>query len=591
MSDRPPENPELEAAFARGPATPAAMAPQDTSLSPALTTALSNVSKPPADGAPQITPSQGGAVAQSEKTPISKPPLDPRPYAWLNNNMPKWRAVIDQTADAVGVSPERLAWHAYKENGFKFENAPRGAAGEDGVMQILPSTGKMYSHNGRLDPRNPHDNIMMGALYIRDLDSRYGKDSVLSVARYNGSGEKALAYGKSAFPGAEFNDKELLANARGMSSSPQKLTAAARSGPDSFIRHIAQTAPKGATMSDGWRMAEGMLVEAFIRKGDIAGAQHARDLVLQMSHAGSIQHLMKAHQALSAGDGITAANELARSHAFFPDGTMGRFRSDGRGVYAERIDESDPSRRLGPSIPVTPEGIAGLLNITRDPKQYLKTLNEQQKLTSDMRLKEQHGQYYADTITQRDRAAAMQQDTTLTVAGQRDQSANARALLGSQDKELDRQAAMARTQVQVGAKAAPTSDLLGRTIDKEVTERYGLEDNTLSGEQRATASELYKGARRGGATPVTADSVARGLMDQSLGLVPLTDGNYGAVKKGDPQRRVIQLIPKEYGSRFAPPAQATPTPIGSAVMAQPANSGAVPARPPIDRSSAMPMGY
>ena len=39
----------------------------------------------------------------------------------------------------------------------------------------------------------------------------------------------------------------------------------------------------------------------------------------------------------------------------FPDGTIGRFRTNRKQVYAERLDEHDPSQPIGESFKVTPK--------------------------------------------------------------------------------------------------------------------------------------------------------------------------------------------------------------------------------------------
>ena len=69
-----------------------------------------------------------------------------------------------------------------------------------GLMQIMPGTWKELRarHGLGTDPYDPHDNILAGAAYIRELHDRYGTPGFL--AAYNagpGRYERYLATGRS----------------------------------------------------------------------------------------------------------------------------------------------------------------------------------------------------------------------------------------------------------------------------------------------------------------------------------------------------------------------------------------------------------
>jgi len=75
--------------------------------------------------------------------------------------------------------------------------SPKGAMG---LMQIMPSTWTLLRVRLRLgdDPYDPHDNILAGAAYLRELHDRYGSPGFL--AAYNagpGRYENHLATGRS----------------------------------------------------------------------------------------------------------------------------------------------------------------------------------------------------------------------------------------------------------------------------------------------------------------------------------------------------------------------------------------------------------
>lgn len=522
--------------------------------------------------------SEGAAaeVAQSERTPQNvKPPIDPRPYAWFAKNDPTIKSWIDEAAEATGVNPHRLAAHKWAESG-KSRTSPRGAAGEIGIMQFMPTTWRSVDPDGEYNPADGQKAMMLAGVFINQLDGRYGKDTPASVARYNGSGPKARAYARrilgDSVPDSAFNVGESKVTLKGMMK-------AAGQGADDALRYVVQATPPNMTMTDKWRNVEAMLVGAFIRKGDMNGAQHARDFVLQMSHAGTNQYLMAAHQALSRGDGVGAAQYLAKSHAFFPDGTMGRFKSDGRNVFAERIDEDDPSRSLG-QFPVTADAVAGMLNQTRDPQQYLKTLNEQQKSAAQARMHQLHGDYYAAKPgLDRERMA-----NQAAISEARNESANARAVVRAQSSALDRDARIEAAHIRAGSRNQTSA------IDKESAATYDTTMNPdMTPEQAATLSGYYTAARAGGASPAEAKYIASGLSDRTMSLVQLHSGKYGVVKTGD-STRIIGYLPKEYGDKFAPPKQPAQQPT-QPVAAPPTALGGAPARVPVDQSSAMPARY
>lgn len=524
-------------------------------------------------------PQQALATAQSEPTPqIQKPPIDPRPYALASQKSPQVQEWIDRAAQATGVSPDRIAAHMWAESRMN-PNAPRGADGEIGPMQMLPSTAANYTAHGRLDPFNPEDNVLMSALYMRDLDNKYGKDSFASVAHYNGSGPAAATYARGIMPTAP-QSAELDLHAKPGSMTPQGLVqAGSQGGPDAFFRYAVQTAPAGMPTSDVWRQAEATLVGAMIERGDIAGAQHARDFVLQMSHAGANQNLMGAQQMLAAGNGTAAAQLLAKAHTFFPDGTIGRFRTDGKNVWAETVDENNPSMKLGPSFQVTPDAIAGMLNQTTDPQKYLQTLTAQQKAAAEARLALLHGDYYA-TGNQR---AAMREEGQLGAAAIRGQSLE--------------NAATIRANAAAGKPNNALNNAATKYADTALSDITNPANEGLELGEKAKIAGVIQEMMKNGATGLEAEHVGRGLHDKTLALLRGADGNYGVVSKDSPNKP-LYILPKEVGDKLT--GQQTPqgSPIGAgagspaAMMMGGSNlagAGGTPqAALPVQQSSAVP---
>jgi len=85
---------------------------------------------------------------------------------------------IVAAAQAAGIDPKLALEVANRESGLN-QNA-RGAAGEIGVFQLLPSTAASLG----VDPSDVNRNIEGGVRYLAQLLSRYG-DPAAALAAYN----------------------------------------------------------------------------------------------------------------------------------------------------------------------------------------------------------------------------------------------------------------------------------------------------------------------------------------------------------------------------------------------------------------------
>ena len=367
---------------APAPAQPQGQTPvqgyQPAGQSPAPASAPTSANAPQPAAAPsQAVQTQPAPAAQSEATPpANRPLLDPRPYAKLAEEAPQYRAMVDQVAQETGVSPQRLAWHWYREGGFHTQ-VPDGKAGEQGPLQVLPSTARTVDPKGNLDPHDLQSSLRLAGRYIGQMDAKFGQDTPASVMAYQGGPgsvqamaanparaeidhPNTVAYGRAAFPGFQINGSHA---SKGIDIDPKNLVDAnTQGGPDGALRYLSQVSQQsGMPMTDVMKSAESALVAQAAARGDIAGMQHAKDYFLQMSHAGANSNLMAAHQALSAGDSQSAAGYLAKAHAFFPDGSYGKFGIDAKGnLYGQRFDEHNPGNPLGQAFQVKPQDIAGM---------------------------------------------------------------------------------------------------------------------------------------------------------------------------------------------------------------------------------------
>ena len=127
-----------------------------------------------AEPAPQMIPRQGGAVAD--------------PFA----------AFIAEASQRFGVPASWIpAVMRVESAGDVHALSPKGAMG---LMQIMPETWAILQARYSLgaNPYDPHDNILAGAAYLRELYDRYGAPGLLAAyntgpARY----EDHLASGRS----------------------------------------------------------------------------------------------------------------------------------------------------------------------------------------------------------------------------------------------------------------------------------------------------------------------------------------------------------------------------------------------------------
>ncbi|MGY4430908.1 hypothetical protein ACVWWO_003385 [Bradyrhizobium sp. F1.13.1] len=119
-------------------------------------------------------PSAGSAEAESRAQAARFPNLLPRvAYA----------AFVTEASHRFAI-PERWirAVMQAESGGNAHAKSPRGAIG---LMQIMPATWVELSvrHDLGIDPFDPHDNIMAGAAYLRQMLDRFGSEGVL--AAYN----------------------------------------------------------------------------------------------------------------------------------------------------------------------------------------------------------------------------------------------------------------------------------------------------------------------------------------------------------------------------------------------------------------------
>jgi hypothetical protein len=90
-----------------------------------------------------------------------------------------WQPFIEEAASRFDLPSRWLAAVIHAESAgcdFMDGRPTTSAAGAMGLMQLMPSTWELFKQRLNLgrDPYDPHDNILAGAAYLRELYDRYG---------------------------------------------------------------------------------------------------------------------------------------------------------------------------------------------------------------------------------------------------------------------------------------------------------------------------------------------------------------------------------------------------------------------------------
>jgi soluble lytic murein transglycosylase-like protein len=505
-----------------------------------------------------------GTQTQSEKTPVvAQPNYTTMPYRALSQR-PELKSLVDKVAEEEHISPDRLALHWYLESGLR-TSSPESSAGARGIMQLIPSTEKMMNRDGKWDNNTVEGSLHLGARYINYLDSHLGKDTVSSVAGYFAGPENVGRLSGDKFESAKHDMPRTwdylnkayghTDNINGSMFTEYKpgdwqtlVKAGVQGGPEGMLQALVATGPKGMQMSDLWRRAQITLTTAALMRGDYAGAQHAQDFVAQMSQQGASANLMAADKALLAGDTQGASQFLAKAHAFFPDGTYGRFGHDDKGnLYGERFDELT-GKSMGKPFQITHEALAAQLITTQNPNEYLKLVTEQQKAASEIRKNDLYGPVEAAKLGIESRKVDVSER-------QVEETAKLRQAQQAETKEYRERTAQDREDAATARQE--------HAVDIEASHFYGPDNEdaaALTPKQRAGSSQLYRGLRlspqQGGGTMSgnAANEVSNTVMKDpsKYTLEKKTEGGVEGYRLVDKDGVVHGYLSGPHGAALAP---------------------------------------
>ncbi len=187
----------------------------------------------------------GAAHAEQGSSATRRPnDLSLRPFA----------AFVTEASRRFGVPEHWIRGVMHVESSAK--QRARSSKGAMGLMQIMPKTWTELQVRHRLgaDPYDPHDNILAGTAYIRELHDRYGVPGFL--AAYNagpGRYERHLATGRP-LPDETQGYVSRLALAIESKQTGAKITAVAKSstlaGSPLFVVRIGSNSTAGRPLPD-----------------------------------------------------------------------------------------------------------------------------------------------------------------------------------------------------------------------------------------------------------------------------------------------------------------------------------------------------
>jgi len=528
-------------------------------------------------GAPG-TPTSATRSRSREEYPdaTAKASISPRFLVELEKSDPALHDGIIQAATAAGIGSwdyANLVYAASKGDPNYNEKGRVGLAGltEADIARYQKERPELFRdrQGNPISAEDPHTNLIVGALKYRETRDMYGARTPSSIAAYyldpgrvnelsRMTRQEQLRHlpaeaqtfvregiDPDAKPGSAPQALRLTdAGTLTPTATAQAAIQASKSGNvGGFFSYMVNNVPRGMTPNDSWRAIENSMVSAFMRTGDVEGAQRAREMIFQMSHVGSNQALMSAYKMMELGDNEGAARQLAMGYFAAPDGGLAQFHVTPKGIIGQRYNE-DTRKPTGAPFEVTKEKLLGMMNITRDPQAFMKTVRESQKTNAEIADKEADAHYKRNLLPSLERRADQSAET---------QTLHYRAVLAG--------------KAAPGAGAGKVDPRVAH-IDSQVEKFFGLQDLTGNKTEMTPALaqqiDLFKDMmlnndRMGGGV---SKDIAVDLTTRSKGgrfKVEAANDGGGLVVDRATNRPVAYLSPYA-AQRFAPAAPPAPPP-------------------------------
>jgi len=129
-----------------------------------------------------------------------------RPPEWAGPEADPWIETVQRAATFYQLPPE-LLWAVIKVES-NFRDQAVSPAGAIGLMQLMPSTARAI---GLRNARDPVQNILGGAYYLRNLANRFEGDLYFTLAAYNaGPGAVQRYRGVPPYPETQSYVRQVL---------------------------------------------------------------------------------------------------------------------------------------------------------------------------------------------------------------------------------------------------------------------------------------------------------------------------------------------------------------------------------------------
>lgn len=194
--------------------------------------------------------------------------------------------------------------------------------------------------------------------------------------------------------------------------SPQgAIRAVDQGGPDGLLTYFSRNGRPGATPQQNFDLLSQLTANMMMLKGNPEGALHAEEYYFRLQHRGAVQNTMKALTAYNTGDLQSAAQLLARAHAFVPDGAVVGFTVAGNQIIGQRYSD-DSHQKIGNSFTVNASDIRAASAQVSDPVQFHTLMNQERVTNGNLIHQANEDQHNFDTLG----STAREQDIQL--AGQ-----------------------------------------------------------------------------------------------------------------------------------------------------------------------------
>jgi soluble lytic murein transglycosylase-like protein len=166
----------------------------------------------------------------------------------------RWTPFIAEAASRSGIPAQWLQAVIRAESAgcaFMNDRPTTSSAGAMGLMQLMPTTWSQMSRRLKLgdDPYQPHDNILAGAEYLRELYDRYGAPGFIAAYQAGPERYEDALRGSRTLPAETVDYLARVLRVAGLPAGPLMIRvkdSGLLRGP--FVMHESQRQSTGATL-------------------------------------------------------------------------------------------------------------------------------------------------------------------------------------------------------------------------------------------------------------------------------------------------------------------------------------------------------